>query len=510
MPAKVTLTVTEGKLTGQNYEFAERTSCIMGRADECSPQLPNDQEHKIISRHHCLLDINPPDIRVRDFGSLNGTFVNGRKIGGREKNQTPEEGAKVNFPEYDLKEGDKIRLGRTVFQVGVFAPVLCNECSREIDEKKKENCRRAPNLFVCDACWKQLKAAKEKKPLAPRKHVCARCGKDVSKEIGKNRQGDYICLSCKKSELNALVKALLHGGNQGRQELRGLADYALTREIGRGGMGGVYLARNTKTEQIVALKLLLPQVAVKPELKEYFLRETELMKSLNHPHIVRFFESGYADGVFFFTLEYCDRGSIDKLMEQRGGRLSIDEACSITLQALDGLEYAHNVEVRAKLADGKYVEKKGLVHRDIKPGNIFLAGSENSWTVKIGDFGLAKAFDAAGLSGQTLTGTIGGTPCFVPRQQVVNFKHAKPEVDVWAVAACLYNMVCGTGVFPRDFSRGEDVWRAVLSQDAAPIRERNPDIPKKLAAVIDKALVDRPVIGFKSAAAFKRALEGAL
>src|ERR1700704_2250284 len=95
MPAKVTLTVTKGKLKGEEFVFDDRTTCIIGRANDCSPCVPDDQDHKTISRHHCLLDINPPDIRVRDFGSLNGTYVNGHKIGQRTRQQTPAEAANV-------------------------------------------------------------------------------------------------------------------------------------------------------------------------------------------------------------------------------------------------------------------------------------------------------------------------------------------------------------------------------------------------------------------------------
>ena len=107
MPARVSLTVTRGKLRGKEFVFDERTTCIMGRVDDCSPRLPDDPDHKTISRHHCLLDINPPDIRIRDFGSLNGTYVNGKKIGQRGQDQTPEEAAQIAFPEYDLKAGDE-------------------------------------------------------------------------------------------------------------------------------------------------------------------------------------------------------------------------------------------------------------------------------------------------------------------------------------------------------------------------------------------------------------------
>src|SRR6266700_1943451 len=107
MPATIILIVTQGKLQGEEFVFDGRTTCVMGRADDCSPRLPNDEDHNTISRHHCLLDINPPDIRVRDFGSRNGTYVNGQKIGQRGTDQTPEEGARTAFPEFDLKEGDE-------------------------------------------------------------------------------------------------------------------------------------------------------------------------------------------------------------------------------------------------------------------------------------------------------------------------------------------------------------------------------------------------------------------
>src|SRR4051794_22138667 len=115
MPTKVSLKVTKGEPQGQEFVSDARTTCIIGRGDDCSPRLPNDGNHRIISRHHCLLDINPPDIRVRDFGSKNGTYVNGEMIGRREEDETPEEGARRTFPEYDLKDGDEITLGATTF-----------------------------------------------------------------------------------------------------------------------------------------------------------------------------------------------------------------------------------------------------------------------------------------------------------------------------------------------------------------------------------------------------------
>src|SRR5438105_3424278 len=109
MPAKITLTITKGKLQGAEFVFDDRATCLIGRAKDCHPRVPNDKNHWNISRHHCLLDINPPDIRIRDFGSLNGTYINGFKIGARPKNYTAEQGKQLEYPEHELEEGDEIR-----------------------------------------------------------------------------------------------------------------------------------------------------------------------------------------------------------------------------------------------------------------------------------------------------------------------------------------------------------------------------------------------------------------
>jgi serine/threonine protein kinase len=156
---------------------------------------------------------------------------------------------------------------------------------------------------------------------------------------------------------------------------------------------------------------------------------------------------------------------------------------------LNGLAYAHQARIPSvELADGTVAEGIGLVHRDLKPDNLFLDNSGGTATVKIGDYGLAKAFQMAGLSGYTKTGKARGTPQFMPRQQVIDFKYSGPEIDVWAVAACLYNIL--TGRFPRDFTAGNP-WHTVLHTAPVPIRRRDSSIAPGLALVIDRALDDR-------------------
>jgi hypothetical protein len=453
-----------GRAERAEYVFDERSTCLIGRGEDCEPRLANDEDHKSVSRHHCLLDINPPDVRVRDLGSRNGTFVNGVNIGRREAHHTPEQGRALSFPERDLVDGDELRLGKSVaFRIAVSAPP-------------------PPDPATVST-------------LVP--PGCSRCGRETTREIG-SRSGAYVCAEC-RSEPDAVLRLLIdlaHAG--GREELAPIAQYTLLRELGRGGMGAVYLARHQSTGREVALKLMLPKVAANPTARLRFLREVELTRVLRHPHIAALYEDGFADGAFFFTTEYCAGGSLDRLLERRGGRLPIAEALRYTLDVAAGLEYAHT---------------RGVVHRDLSPSNILLAaappaeaGGREAFTAKVGDFGLAKAFDQAGLSGLTRTGTTAGKPWYMPRQQVVNFKDVPFAVAVWALAACLYR--CLTGGYVRDFGT-QDHWEAILHSSPVPIRRREPSVPDPLARVIDHALREQPAIGFSSAAEFAGALRQA-
>lgn len=444
--AAVTLTVVTARLEPSEYVFDERNTCILGRATDCAPRLPNDRAHRTVSRHHCLLDINPPDVRIRDFGSLNGTYVNGVKIGQRERGQSPEEAAGVPYPEHDLVDGDEFRLGDTVVRVGV---------------------RKGTGP-------------------GPSPDACRRCGLDVSGEVD-------VCTGCRADPRGA-VDVLLQQARRvpagSRDGLAAIAGYTVVRELGKGGMGAVYLARHDATGAEVALKVMLPKVEADEEARARFLREIELTRKLRHANVASLKDAGCADGTFYFTTEFCAGGSMDQLIKRRGGRLPGAEAVQQIRQALAGLEYAHDA---------------GVVHRDLSPHNILLADDGDGPPIaKIGDFGLAKAFDEAGLSGLTRTGHAAGKPWYMPRQQIIDFRNADPAVDVWAAAACLYRAL--TGTYPRDFPDGLDPWFVVLGKSAVPIRDRRPDVPAGLAEVIDHALTETPTIGYSSASAFRAAL----
>ncbi len=506
MPAKVTLRIISGEMAGQEFIFDRRDSCFVGRGTDCAIRVPGRVD-KLISRHHCMLDINPPDIRIRDYGSLNGTWINDSLIGWRDETMTVEEAAEIakdNFSDHDLSDGDRLKLGNTLFEVSTERPIICCDCDQEIAKGEQQPVKELSGRFRCADCHELTLSAVALTIPQSRSRCCSQCGRKVDEEFRIDRPGQYVCKAC-RDEPSKVLQQLLDKAQTGSRDLGGIRGYKVQRELGRGGMGAVYLARHDESDQDVALKVMLPQVATNELGKQTFLREVENTKVMRHPNVVTMIDNGCADGVFFFTLEYCNGGNAQQLVEKHGGKLEQDLAITITLQTLHGLQYAHGVPLQARLSDGGFVTATGLVHRDLKPYNVFLHEVDGKMIAKVGDFGLSKAFDTAGLSGQTRSGTAAGTPVFMPRQQVVNFRHAKPDVDVWAAAACLYYML--TGKFPRDFKPHQDVWQTVISTDAVPIRKRDSSVPRRLAKVIDQALQDKPQIGFQTAADFLEALE---
>lgn len=494
----IVLEVIEGPLKGLKYRYDKRDTALIGRGLECSPRLPDDYDHRTISRSHCIIDIDPPKARVRDFGSLNGTFVNGVKIGQRMERGADGSVSLTDFAERDLVDGDEIRLGATIFKIALETGADPTGSGIALSRDRPDDGGDMDELI--ESSFASVAARIDSDSEVALAADSGAGASDDEDSGGAIKVCDELTGSGggKKSEDEVITSS----------PTPTIKGYRIVRELGRGGMGSVYLAESEKVGSLVALKTMLPDVADDEDARRMFLREVECAKMLTHPNIVQLLDSGYDDGLFYYTMEYCEGGGVNQLMEREGGRLKIPDAIDIAFQALDGLEYAHTAKVSVTLPDGSTRESIGLVHRDIKPSNIFITGDPPARRAKIADIGLGKAFDLAGLSGQTKTGSVIGTPFFIPRQQVINFKYAKVEVDVWSMAATLYNML--TGKLPRMFLKGKDPWQVVLQSPPVPIRERYAGIPDKLADVIDHALTDQPEIPVKSARELKELLQSAI
>ena len=483
MPGIVTLDVTEGPLRGKSFAFEQHDTFLFGRGEGCHAVLSPDDT--TASRHHFLLEVNPPAARLRDLGSLNGTYVNDVNHGGRAAGETPEEAARRRFPEVDIKDGDRIAVGYTRFLVRVVM-TACFHCGLPIPEAFRRLCRvdGGPRL-CCPDCREKLQSGETVVTEGPR---CSRCSRPLE-AASDERAGARLCADCEQSAEKdpiAVVRDSLQAS--GAPEVPG---YVVGDFLAKGGQGAVYRARRLSDGREVAFKVMLAKVAVDEASRQLFFREIEVTRSLRHPNIVELLDHGSAGVGFYFAMELCRGGSVEAVMRRRRAVYSLAEAGPIVLQALEGLAFAH---------------AQKYVHRDLKPPNILL-GTDERGPAKIADFGLAKSFQMAGLSGFSHTGAIGGTLGFMPREQLTNYKYARPMSDVWSMAATLYFML--SGQLPREFS-GQDPIQVILGGVLVPISHWGVTLPPRVAEVLDRALAPKVEDRYPDAGAFRDALAAAL
>jgi serine/threonine protein kinase len=244
---------------------------------------------------------------------------------------------------------------------------------------------------------------------------------------------------------------------------RSFGNYQLERELGQGGMGTVYLAKDNGLNRYVALKILRSDLGEDPSFSIKFLEEVEVTASLAHPNIIRVFTLGEQEGRLYLVMEHLDQPSLEDLMQTRG-KIPEKEVLEIGMGIASALQFAH--------------EETALIHRDIKPGNI-LFGRGN--TPKLADFGLAAgARTALGQQDE-----IWGTPYYVSPERLLR----EPEdirSDIYSLGATLYHATAGRPPFEAETA--EEVARRHISDRPPPLRSFCPEAQEQTVFTLDKCL----------------------
>ena len=261
--------------------------------------------------------------------------------------------------------------------------------------------------------------------------------------------------------------------------------YRITRKLGEGGMGVVYGAEHTRLGQSVAIKMLLPRMAMQPELVARFEREARAAATIDSPNVAKVMDVDLGDnGLPYMVIELLEGHDLGDELD-RSKRLPIADAASYVATAATAIAHAH---------------QKGVIHRDLKPSNLFLARKDGAVVLKILDFGIAKVEGSAKL---TSSASGFGTPHYMSPEQIRRATDVDGRTDVWSLGMILYELLTGVVPLPDD---GSAAIAAIVADPIPPPRTLRPEIPEALEAVIMRALEKDKTLRYASAAELAEAL----
>ena len=266
------------------------------------------------------------------------------------------------------------------------------------------------------------------------------------------------------------------------------ANYELESEVGRGGMGVVYCARDKRLKREIAIKILPPELSFRADIRQRFLREAETAAQLNHPNIVPIYTVEERDNLVYFVMSYIKGDNLGQRLQQHGPIAPV-EVRRILREVGDALAYAHH---------------RNVIHRDIKPDNIII--DEETGRAMVTDFGIARALTESGDSRLTATGMAIGTPAYMSPEQSAGDRAIDGRSDLYSLGVVGYQMLCGQPPFVA--SNTPSMLVKHLSEKPVPVDERWPDLPQDLARAVMICLEKDPNDRFPSAAAFSAALDG--
>jgi eukaryotic-like serine/threonine-protein kinase len=468
--ARVFLTIVKGPREGKTLSFSGHKICVFGRANDCFEILP--EEDPTVGRHHFMLEINTPEVALLDLGSLNGTYVNGRRIGSnRDKNISLSK--QQSLP---LHHGDKIQVGDTVLQITTAVPVSCAVCGRSTKLSCPGNNKNAPTALcrVCSVTVLEAARHKAEVKLPTPKVKCDCCKKVYKSKTDAAEQNGFLCDSCRQrleSDKKAMKKFLDTTSHSSRNEGTPLIKgFEFTKTMEGGRLGISYIAEDKSAKRKVMVKVvsskLVPEIIKQTELLSRF----DEIRDVRHVNVIELVDYGSASNMFYVVSDYCNGGNIRDLMARQNGKIGSSEAIPIMLQALEGLAFIHS---------------KGMFHGDLNPENILLATREGRTVAKLSDFSLSYNLHQAGICTIALTEDGRSIP-FTPSELLTGSGNPGPAGDIWSIAAVFYFML--TGRLPYGTQMETGTLGALMESKVTPVDELCPDLMPEIAQMINVSL----------------------
>ncbi|MGZ3422707.1 MAG: protein kinase domain-containing protein [Polyangiales bacterium] len=423
---------------------------VFGRALDARVPLPPDDE--TASRYHAAIELFGDVPHLRDLGSRNGSYVNDRPV-----QATP------------LAIGDRVRLGKTVFRVDA------KDISTVYDNGPASYAATvfAPSPTPVVAVQPQFVST------ARGAHYrCEECGADgppPNPALANEALLSWICMRCadrRRTDPSTWRYAVPTT----------IGDYDVLAFLARGGMSCVYEGRHRNEGLHVTIKVLVPQGPLDPVAVKRFVKEQRVTTALRHARVIRCFDVGSIEGSgqLYLVNEYLAGGDAESISHAKSDLPTVFQIATDLFQAL---AYAH---------------QQGVVHRDVKPSNVFLTRPDASGRprARLADFGLAKNFTEAGGTVLTREGEVVGSPCFMAPEQTLGFSNVGPAADVYAAATTIYYMLTRELPLvlpgPLDRMGVAQICLAGLADERMPVSSRRRDVPADVASWLDVLCARRP------------------
>lgn len=487
---QVTLEVVRGPGRGSLWKFTDPGAFLIGRGDDVDLQL--SAEDSYASRRHAYLEIAPPVCRIQNLSQKNPLLIN----------RSPVEGVE------ELRNNDIIEIGFTRLRVTLEIGALpLGEHAQQSNE------RAADQVSSVD---RGLDHNPNEAVSLPQVFSCRVCGADLTAFAESDGRAAELSGSVTYSCPRCLSEGDEHEGKE-------IASYIVVKCLGVGGMGTVYLAHDTTTYRLVAVKVILD--IPEPELALRFDREVSLLRQLSFRHVNRYIDSGTWNKVPYLVTEYLADGNLETIKQR--GEVDCATSLGLAIGLASGLDELHS---------------KGIIHRDIKPENILVRHLDNAarhyrWDPVIADFGLALTYARAGGARLTKPGCMLGTAMFMSPEQIRDPHSVAITADIYSAGVTLYYLL--TSKYPFEFPTPADVaefeqrigrarnpreallalmklrqlrhpFVIILEDEPVPVSLRCRFLPQSIARIVDTAVAKDPKRRFRSADEFGRALQSAL